>query len=416
MSSPYDLVSYVLPQALRLARYQAMAKLPENVSDIQRENDTINQTPSKEERLIVSNDSVMTALENLFSWRHWCGFSEADDYKDREADLQKSWRDQKTFLQQFSTQELFQILKLALFLRSTARWAITAEGNGLGGTLYTCPHRVLRCFEDATSNHLPMEHLDDDGPYTKFITRSLCEITDEREVVEPIGYVGIILDEINGLHDRCTTTGRGCGGDGNWGIFESGEVQVLPCLYNETSESFVAWSKKNSLMMLLDWDDLKGDLDREYLVARNLTYNIVEKSIVQALSGNWSKLVREMFACKQGEYAQWSTEDWICAECWSSFFRDTMWRWRLARKEKKHGYDCEEQRFEEGLAHAKQFNVRCSSIIGLLRGLLISLPSTSVSPQKKILLGNSEGDHSGESGKGMKFLKYVVNWRFKDED
>lgn len=69
MSSPYDLVSYVLPQALRLARYQAMAKLPENVSDIQRENDTINQTPSKEERLIVSNDSVMTALENLFSWR-----------------------------------------------------------------------------------------------------------------------------------------------------------------------------------------------------------------------------------------------------------------------------------------------------------------------------------------------------------
>lgn len=88
--------------------------------------------------------------------------------------------------------------------------------------------------------------------------------------------------------------------------------------------------------MLLDWDDLKGDLDREYLVARNLTYNIVEKSIVQALSGNWSKLVREMFACKQGEYAQWSTEDWICAECWSSFFRDTMWRWRLARKEKKY--------------------------------------------------------------------------------
>lgn len=73
-----------------------------------------------------------------FVSRHWCGFSEADDYKDREADLQKSWRDQKTFLQQFSTQELFQILKLALFLRSTARWAITAEGNGLGGTLYTC--------------------------------------------------------------------------------------------------------------------------------------------------------------------------------------------------------------------------------------------------------------------------------------
>lgn len=81
------------------------------------------------------------------------------------------------------------------------------SGDWDGMYLFAGPHRVLRCFEDATSNHLPMEHLDDDGPYTKFITRSLCEITDEREVVEPIGYVGIILDEINGLHDRCTTTG-----------------------------------------------------------------------------------------------------------------------------------------------------------------------------------------------------------------
>ncbi|KAG6371810.1 hypothetical protein JVT61DRAFT_9168 [Boletus reticuloceps] len=70
MSSLYDLVGPVLPQALRLARYQASATLPQNVDDIKSENDTVNQTPSREEeRLLLSNASVMTALEDLFSWR-----------------------------------------------------------------------------------------------------------------------------------------------------------------------------------------------------------------------------------------------------------------------------------------------------------------------------------------------------------
>jgi hypothetical protein len=70
MSSPYDLVGPVLPQALRLARYQASASLPQDINDLQSENDTINQTPSREEeRLLVSNANVVIALENLFSWR-----------------------------------------------------------------------------------------------------------------------------------------------------------------------------------------------------------------------------------------------------------------------------------------------------------------------------------------------------------
>lgn len=70
MSSPYDLVGSVLPQALRLARCQANPRLPEKINDLQSENDTINQTPSRqEERLLASNADMMTALENLFSWR-----------------------------------------------------------------------------------------------------------------------------------------------------------------------------------------------------------------------------------------------------------------------------------------------------------------------------------------------------------
>jgi hypothetical protein len=86
------------------------------------------------------------------------------------------------------------------------------------------------------------------------------------------------------------------------------------------------------MTLLLDWDDLKGQLDREFLVARNLSSNPVEKPLREALDGDWSRLVHEMFACRRDEYARWSKEDWICTECWSSFFRDTLLQWRLARK------------------------------------------------------------------------------------
>ena len=70
VNSPYDLVGPVLPQALRLAWCQASASLPQNVNNLQRENDTVNQTPSREEkRLLMYNPNVIIALEDLFSWR-----------------------------------------------------------------------------------------------------------------------------------------------------------------------------------------------------------------------------------------------------------------------------------------------------------------------------------------------------------
>ena len=76
--------------------------------------------------------------------RFW--FSD-EDTDDPESVLDNSWKDQKTFLQQFSSQELFQIHKLALFLvYSTAGWAVIAEGSGLGGTQYTC--RSWKCFSE----------------------------------------------------------------------------------------------------------------------------------------------------------------------------------------------------------------------------------------------------------------------------
>ena len=82
------------------------------------------------------------------------------------------------------------------------------------------------------------------------------------------------------------------------------------------------------------WDHLKGQVDWEFLVPHNLSSNLVERPLMQALRGDWSKLLHEMFACKGNEYAQWSKEDWICASCWSTFVWDTSWRWRLVQKKK----------------------------------------------------------------------------------
>ena len=66
----------------------------------------------------------------------------ADTSLYRKSDLAKSWKDQKTFLQKFSSQELFQIQKLAQFLTSTAEWAVVAEGDDdLRGTWHSCQSR-----------------------------------------------------------------------------------------------------------------------------------------------------------------------------------------------------------------------------------------------------------------------------------
>ncbi|KAG9308025.1 hypothetical protein JVU11DRAFT_12677 [Chiua virens] len=261
MISPYDLIGPVLPQALRLTRYQIAENLPENASDLLSENDAMNQMPSpEEERLLLSNANVVTALENVFSftskdrtsrtsklscmesvrfqralYRAWLmsvlygprRFAPPkrffnDSYEDQSkewgkklADLNKSKKEQKAFLQQYSSQELLQICKVARFLVLTAGWGVYAEGRGLGGTrdvydwngmfLFAGPHVILRCYEDATSQHLPGGYLDDDGLYTKFLTGAFDEIAKARKLDEPIGFVGTILDNINGEDDLCMT-------------------------------------------------------------------------------------------------------------------------------------------------------------------------------------------------------------------
>jgi hypothetical protein len=76
-----------------------------------------------------------------------------------------------------------------------------------GMYIFAGPHTVIRCYEDATTTHLPKAYIDDDGPYTDFLTRALSEIAQERQVTERFGGVGVILDDIIGEHDRCTIHG-----------------------------------------------------------------------------------------------------------------------------------------------------------------------------------------------------------------
>ena len=60
-----------------------------------------------------------------------------------DSKLKKSWKDQKSFLLQFSLQELLQIDRLTWFLISTADWAVTAEETGLSNTRDTCQHWIF---------------------------------------------------------------------------------------------------------------------------------------------------------------------------------------------------------------------------------------------------------------------------------
>ncbi|KAG9315217.1 hypothetical protein JVU11DRAFT_4347 [Chiua virens] len=401
MSSSCDLAVPLLSQALRLARCQAAATPPKDACDLASENDVINKTPSREEeRLLLSNACIVVALEDLFSWtekdrtsrtsklsrvesirfqralyRIWlicvlCGprrFAIPDntneDSRRRSEDRIKSRKDQKSILQQFSLQELVQIRKIARFLVSTADWGVMAERRGYSGIdghdwksmlLFAGPHALLRCYEDATSEHLPTEHLTKNSVYDGFLLYPLDEIIRAGNIKkDPLGFVGTILDNINGEHDCC----RHCGNSHIHGIVP--DAPILPALYNESN-----------------WDYLKGLLlgDSGFLVPGNLTDNLTEgEAFTQALEGDWSRLLHQLFACRGDEYSQWLKQDWVCMICWMSFIRDTIWQWRVKQKvtagdsikqDCRNGYDCQKQRYKTGLAHANRVNHLCKPIEG----------------------------------------------------
>ncbi|KAF9235397.1 hypothetical protein BU15DRAFT_51483 [Melanogaster broomeanus] len=340
-ASPYDLVGPALLQALQLARYQALRDTGKKIVSLGNENDVINQRVThEEERILCSNASVVSALEDLFSWRHKdrtskiSRLSYVESWKFRRAMyriwimstlyghgasstsngqpvLAASFGEQKAFLQQFTSQELVQISKVAIFLQSTASWAIFAERKLIGSLdvydfdslyLYAGPRVVLRCYEEASSNPLPSP-LPEDELYDDFLMPSLREILNDRNASVPPAFIGSILDEIHGEGDKCAQV---------W-LYHPRSVRLLT--------------------FLLDWGYLKGTLESPSETFVKLPYNLVEKPLFQVVrSADYSTLFHELFACRGDSFAKWSKEDWLCYDCIQNFFQQTLLRWWRDRK------------------------------------------------------------------------------------
>ncbi|EGN97470.1 hypothetical protein SERLA73DRAFT_184189 [Serpula lacrymans var. lacrymans S7.3] len=196
---------------------------------------------------------------------------------------------------------------------------------------------------------LQLGYLNDDGPYEKFLTGPLKELYTERQVTnEPYGkdLEKLILDRVNGENDKC----RQCTSDYQWlpGIKQGVN------LYNETN-----------------WDYLRGYIiaDLQFHVPGKVLQNQSDKQLNQTLRNiDYAILMDEMFDSKKDPYLNLSKQDWVCYDCLTELFRDTVLRWWLNRKRRdgvtikedcQYGYDCSQQTYSRGLEHAMRFNHLC---------------------------------------------------------
>ncbi|KAF8551973.1 hypothetical protein OG21DRAFT_1466417 [Imleria badia] len=380
-SSLHELVGPAIPQAFQLARYQALRSISKDVVE-EDENDVINHKPTPEEkRVMKSNAAVVSALEDLFSWIH-------KDQTCRTSQLSyvESWRfhramyrvwimstlygygsathgqratgaspdTQRTFLQKFTSQELVHISKVSRFLQGLAGWVILAEPCKLVGSLevydfkglylFAGPYIILRCYEEQSSDPLPLSYVFDDEVYEKFLLPSVAAILSERNITIPLAFVGSILDEVRGANNTC----RACGRDGRASL--PAGTQCTPELYNENN-----------------WARLKGYMGLPSEIFVKLPSNVVERPLFNTLKeANYDTLFHELFADTDGPSKDWTKEDWICIDCIREFFRMSIFRWWRERKLRagksispdcRHGYCCKDQCYEAGQDHAKRFNV-----------------------------------------------------------
>lgn len=177
----FEFIGPAIPQALQLARYQALKCTGKDIVEVD-ENDVISQKPSREEeRIMASNALVVSALEDIFSWMSVSVSSfvnTVDSHLDRNKDrtsktsklsfveslrfrraMYRIWimstlygygsarhgervqgtsgETQMAFLSKFTSQELVHISKVGRFLRFLGNWVILAEYK-LVGSLDVC--------------------------------------------------------------------------------------------------------------------------------------------------------------------------------------------------------------------------------------------------------------------------------------
>ncbi|KAF8656398.1 hypothetical protein AX16_002582 [Volvariella volvacea WC 439] len=386
--TPNQELAPVFVQALRLARAEACP----NIDKLPDEANIPTVPPSTyEQGILARNARLVGAWEDLFSYRHKdrtskttqlsaaeslrfqralyrimlvslvFGMSATPEFTtsvDRSSS-HVSGDGQRTLLNQFSSQELIQIERVANFLKTIGRWIIHIEGSAVGALdsydfdglwLFAGPEFILRCYEEGGNGFSDLQQfLGDAVAYEGFLLRPVHEILKERgDYHQPPPGVAIraLLDHINGDTDECSHC--------------KSEFELFPGMKRGVN----LWNETN-------WDYIRGYIYMElpYYIPGKLSENQTEIGLSKTLrSMDFLELMTEMLECRGNEYQGWNKQKWVCFDCLGDFFTDTIPAWWLARKRRegaritsncRDGHDCPLQVGPGGLAHAQQFNHLC---------------------------------------------------------
>ncbi|KAF9461497.1 hypothetical protein BDZ94DRAFT_1310514 [Collybia nuda] len=232
----------ILPQALRLARYEDAHLLQRNVEDLPKEEDIYAQaiTPS-EARILAHNAQTVQELEDCYSFRRRDRTSRTSvlthiESKRFQRALYRiillsfaygldsiSYQD-KSLRQFFSDPDELDrnYVKQKRFLNRFVSEEDGILGGGADGSFSGCldvydwdlectyfavgPAVILDCYKNGTAHMhtgpVLKRFKEDNGPYSKFITLTVEILLKERDVTKP-GPFATVLDGTNGGEDRC---------------------------------------------------------------------------------------------------------------------------------------------------------------------------------------------------------------------
>ncbi|KAF8892980.1 hypothetical protein BD779DRAFT_1508087 [Infundibulicybe gibba] len=360
------------PQALLLAQYQSSPSL--SAPNCKLTHDEI--------RILSRNAKVVRDLEDIFSWRHkdrtkrvsqlsyeeswrfhraiyriWlvsfiCGdqsISPLKQYKPmRGRPPSENQLKQEEILRIFSSSELLQLRRAAVFLQSLLGWVLGAQGklcstSIVDSCLFAGPSVILKCHKDISMNAFPFEQLaKEDVPFRGFIWQPLKNVLEDRGEARQSSkaFEKTILDDVVGTNDKC----EHC---------------------HSVNQAVVGIKQGVNLWNETNWDYLQGKLilDIHFRIPGNLSRNETESALRETLVNiDRSTLLHEIFASRRAKYHSWTKKQWVCFDCLALFIEATLPFWWLDRKMKGRvggGFDCARQVSRDGWNHAQDYNHLC---------------------------------------------------------
>ncbi|KAI3605335.1 hypothetical protein WG66_013039 [Moniliophthora roreri] len=371
----YNVTGPALPQALRCIRYQ----LPDtDNSDTENEDpaignpvtqhETDERAPiTKEETYgLVKNANIIRDFENLFSLRHkdrkfntsrlnaeesqrFCRAmyrimlysrvfpgsryyefeGDDDEQEDLATRLETARAERKKFLQDFSTDELYEIHSVSEFLVETVIWVGEDDeehsfDNDNGDIALACgPEIIHECMQTTSPDPLSDAlnyigvHGDDEYPLISgYLSYPLSKIYEERKVKPPptdSSRWKSVLDHIEGENDPCAHCSK-ITGFNLWGRstsdYLSGETTLFhPYDLPRILKGRLGFSLSDASRLRKEYNDISQDI-----------YCIVE----DILESDY----------KQAEFADKKSEDWLCQECLTKLLKEHLHLWLLDRKRK----------------------------------------------------------------------------------